>query len=113
VWLLGDEREVLVTDAPHDAAAVAEAVGNRRVVALACTHANADHLRVAPALAICSTPVIFRSRLHQVRGKYRWCIGLLTACLSEVGCTELHLVQESWALLTGAVSRSRAWAPFA
>jgi len=63
---------VLVTDAPHDAAAVAEAVGNRRAVALACTHANADHLRVAPALAICSTPVIFRSRLHQVRGKYRW-----------------------------------------
>ena len=50
-WLLGDEREVLVTDAPHDAAAVAEAVGNRRAVALACTHANADHLRVAPALA--------------------------------------------------------------
>jgi len=51
VWLLGDEREVLVTDAPHDAAAVAEAVGNRRVVALACTHAHDDHLRVAPALA--------------------------------------------------------------
>jgi len=60
-----------VTDAPHDAAAVAEAVGNRRAVALACTHANADHLRIAPALAICTT-VIFRSRLHQVRGKYRW-----------------------------------------
>ncbi len=51
MWLLGDEREVLVTDAPHDAAAVAEAVGNRRVVALACTHAHDDHLRVAPALA--------------------------------------------------------------
>ena len=67
MWLLGDEREVLVTDAPHDAAA--EAVGNRRVVALACTHAHADHLRVAPSLAICSTPVIFRSRLHQVRGE--------------------------------------------
>jgi len=29
---------------------------------------------------------------------YMWgtrCIGLLTACLSEVGCTELHLAQES------------------
>ncbi len=37
------------------------------------------------------------------------CIGLLTACLSEVGCTELHLARESCALLTGAVSRSRAW----
>ena len=37
------------------------------------------------------------------------CIGLLTACLSEVGCTELHLAQESCALPTGAVSRSRAW----
>jgi len=36
------------------------------------------------------------------------CIGLLAAYLSEVGCRELHLVQESCVLPTGAVSRSRA-----
>jgi len=41
------------------------------------------------------------------------CIGLLTACLSEVGCTELHLAQESVCTTPGAVSRSRAWGPFA
>ena len=48
-----------MTDAPHDAAAVAEAVGNRRVVALACTHAHDDHLRVAPALAERTNAPIF------------------------------------------------------
>lgn len=51
VWIVGDDHEVVVIDAPHDAAAIAEAVGNRRVVAIACTHAHDDHVRVAPALA--------------------------------------------------------------
>ncbi len=51
VWLLGDDDEVLVIDAPHDAQAIADAVGGRRVVAIACTHAHDDHVRVAPELA--------------------------------------------------------------
>jgi len=51
VWLLGDDDEVLVVDAPHDAAAIAAAVGDRRVVAIACTHAHDDHVRSAPELA--------------------------------------------------------------
>jgi len=51
VWLLGDDEEVLVVDAPHDADAIAAAVGNRRVVAIACTHAHDDHVRFAPELA--------------------------------------------------------------
>ena len=50
VWLLGDDDEVLVVDAPHDAEAIAAAVGDRTVVAIACTHAHDDHVRVAPAL---------------------------------------------------------------
>jgi glyoxylase-like metal-dependent hydrolase (beta-lactamase superfamily II) len=51
VWLVGDDNEVIVIDAPHDASAIASAVGGRRVVAIACTHAHDDHVRVAPALA--------------------------------------------------------------
>ncbi len=51
VWLLGDDDEVLVVDAPHDAGAIEAAVGGRRVVAIACTHAHDDHVRVAPELS--------------------------------------------------------------
>jgi glyoxylase-like metal-dependent hydrolase (beta-lactamase superfamily II) len=41
---------VLVLDAPHDADAIAQAVGDRTVVAIACTHAHDDHVRMAPEL---------------------------------------------------------------
>ena len=51
VWLLGDDDEVLLIDAPHDPDAIAAAVGARRVVAIACTHAHDDHVRSAPELA--------------------------------------------------------------
>jgi glyoxylase-like metal-dependent hydrolase (beta-lactamase superfamily II) len=51
VWIVGDEREVLVVDAAHDADAIAAAVGDRRVVAVVCTHGHNDHVGVAPELA--------------------------------------------------------------
>jgi glyoxylase-like metal-dependent hydrolase (beta-lactamase superfamily II) len=51
VWIVGDEREVIVVDAAHDADAIAAAVGDRRVVAVVCTHAHDDHVNQAPALA--------------------------------------------------------------
>ncbi|MFF0451578.1 MBL fold metallo-hydrolase [Streptomyces sp. NPDC004609] len=51
VWIVGDDREVLVIDAAHDADAIAEAVGDRTVVAVVCTHAHDDHVNAAPALA--------------------------------------------------------------
>lgn len=50
VWLLGDDEEVLVLDAPHDAGAIESAVAGRRVVAICCTHAHDDHVNVAPEL---------------------------------------------------------------
>jgi glyoxylase-like metal-dependent hydrolase (beta-lactamase superfamily II) len=51
VWVVGDDREVLVIDAAHDPDAIAEAVGDRRVAAVVCTHAHDDHVNSAPALA--------------------------------------------------------------
>lgn len=59
VWLVGDDSEVLVIDAPHDADAIAAAVGDRTVVAIACTHAHDDHVRFAPELAeMVSAPIL-------------------------------------------------------
>ena len=51
VWIVGDDREVIVIDAPHDVDAILDAVDGRRVLAIVCTHAHDDHVRYAPELA--------------------------------------------------------------
>ncbi|GAA4515401.1 MBL fold metallo-hydrolase [Actinoallomurus oryzae] len=51
VWLVGDDREVLVIDAAHDADAIAAAVGDRRLTAIVSTHAHNDHIDAAAELA--------------------------------------------------------------
>ncbi len=51
VWLIGDDKEVLVIDPAHDADAIARAVGDRQVVAILCTHGHDDHIDAAPELA--------------------------------------------------------------
>ncbi len=51
VWLVGDDSEVVVIDAAHDADAIAEAVGGRTLRAIVCTHAHNDHIDAAPELA--------------------------------------------------------------
>ncbi|MBB2909651.1 glyoxylase-like metal-dependent hydrolase (beta-lactamase superfamily II) [Streptosporangium becharense] len=51
VWLVGSAGEVLIIDAAHDAAAIAERVGDRRVTAIVCTHAHNDHINAAADLA--------------------------------------------------------------
>ncbi|MFF8283628.1 MBL fold metallo-hydrolase [Streptomyces albus] len=51
VWLVGDDDEVVVIDAAHDADAIAEAVGGRTLRAIVCTHAHNDHIDAAPELA--------------------------------------------------------------
>ncbi|KPI22553.1 beta-lactamase domain protein [Actinobacteria bacterium OV320] len=51
VWIIGDDEEVIVVDAAHDAGAIAEALGGRTLRAIVCTHAHNDHIDAAPALA--------------------------------------------------------------
>ena len=51
VWLVGDEREVVVIDAAHDPAAILAAVGGRRLSAIICTHGHNDHINAAPPVA--------------------------------------------------------------
>lgn len=50
IWVVGDDNECVVIDAPHDVDAILEVVGGRTVKAIICTHAHDDHVRVAPAL---------------------------------------------------------------
>jgi glyoxylase-like metal-dependent hydrolase (beta-lactamase superfamily II) len=50
VWLVGDDDEVLVIDAPHDEGPILEAIAGRRVTAIVLTHGHNDHLTAAPAL---------------------------------------------------------------
>ncbi|WP_433794659.1 MBL fold metallo-hydrolase [Actinoplanes sp. CA-252034] len=50
IWVVGDDDECVVIDAPHDVDAILEVVGDRRLVAIVCTHAHDDHVRVAPEL---------------------------------------------------------------
>ncbi|MFI7067482.1 MBL fold metallo-hydrolase [Kribbella sp. NPDC050124] len=50
IWVVGDDTECVVIDAPHDVDAILAVVGDRSVRAILCTHAHDDHVRVAPAL---------------------------------------------------------------
>jgi glyoxylase-like metal-dependent hydrolase (beta-lactamase superfamily II) len=50
VWVVGDDSECVVIDAPHDVGRILEVVGDRMVKAILCTHAHDDHVRVAPRL---------------------------------------------------------------
>jgi len=61
VWLVGDDSEVVVIDAAHDAQPILDAVGDRRVTAIVCTHAHNDHVNAAPALAAATAAPV---RLH-------------------------------------------------
>ena len=47
VWVVGDDTECVVIDAPHDVQAILEVVGDRKVLAVLCTHAHDDHVRFA------------------------------------------------------------------
>ena len=52
IWIVGDDNEVIVVDAAHDATAISDAVGGRHVVAVVCTHGHNDHITVAPQLGM-------------------------------------------------------------
>jgi glyoxylase-like metal-dependent hydrolase (beta-lactamase superfamily II) len=47
IWLVGDDEEVLIIDAAHEAGPIIEAIDDRRVVAIVCTHGHNDHINAA------------------------------------------------------------------
>jgi glyoxylase-like metal-dependent hydrolase (beta-lactamase superfamily II) len=50
-WIIGDDDDVIVIDPGHDAAKVLEAVGEREVAAVICTHGHPDHVTAAIEVA--------------------------------------------------------------
>ena len=51
VWVVGDDAECIVLDAPHSVEEILAVVDGRKVKAIVCTHAHDDHVRYAPELA--------------------------------------------------------------
>jgi glyoxylase-like metal-dependent hydrolase (beta-lactamase superfamily II) len=50
IWIVGDDREVVVIDAAHDHQPIIEAVHGRRVRAIVLTHGHNDHINAAVPL---------------------------------------------------------------
>jgi glyoxylase-like metal-dependent hydrolase (beta-lactamase superfamily II) len=69
VWLVGDDDEVVVIDAAHDAGTILAAIGDRRLSAIVCTHAHDDHVNAAPAVADATGAPIFLHPDDQVLWK--------------------------------------------
>ena len=51
VWVVGDDTDCVVIDAPHQVEPIAELIGDRNLLAVLCTHAHDDHVTVAGELA--------------------------------------------------------------
>jgi glyoxylase-like metal-dependent hydrolase (beta-lactamase superfamily II) len=51
VWIVGDDDEVIVIDPGDDAGGVLEAVGDREILAVICTHGHASHIAAAVEVA--------------------------------------------------------------
>src|SRR5207245_2591558 len=49
VWIVGDDSECIVIDPAHNPAAIVEAVGSRKVIAILLTHGHDDHISSAGA----------------------------------------------------------------
>jgi len=58
IWLVGDDREVVVFDAAHDHRPIVDAIRGRRVTAIVLTHGHNDHINAAvPLREVVDAPV--------------------------------------------------------
>jgi glyoxylase-like metal-dependent hydrolase (beta-lactamase superfamily II) len=104
IWVVGDDTECVVIDAPHSVDDILAVVGERRVKAIVCTHAHDDHVRVAPALR---ERVVAPIMLHPAdqplwelthggdaegRGGHLWDLDLADGLTIEVGGTTLQVL---------------------
>lgn len=97
VWVVGDDTECIVIDAPHSVDDILAVVGERRVKAIVCTHAHDDHVRVAPELR---EKVVAPILLHPddkplwelTHTQYLWDVDLADGQTLEVGGTTLQVL---------------------
>jgi glyoxylase-like metal-dependent hydrolase (beta-lactamase superfamily II) len=97
VWVVGDDHECVVIDAPHDVRRILAVVGERRVKAILCTHAHDDHVEVAPRLRTETQAPIF---LHPDDGPLwelthpteLWDVHLVEGQIVEVGDVRLQVL---------------------
>lgn len=97
VWVVGDDRECIVVDAPHDVEAILAVVGDRRVKAIVCTHAHDDHVRVAPRLRQeTQAPIFLHPDDRPVWGLTHpgelWDVDLADGQIIEVGDVRLQVL---------------------
>jgi glyoxylase-like metal-dependent hydrolase (beta-lactamase superfamily II) len=97
IWVVGDDAECVVIDAPHSVDDILAVVGERTVVAIVCTHAHDDHVRIAPALRdALGAPIL----LHPddaplwdlTHPRARWDVDLADGQVVEVAGTQLHVL---------------------
>jgi glyoxylase-like metal-dependent hydrolase (beta-lactamase superfamily II) len=97
VWVVGDDTECVVVDAPHDVEGILAVVGDRRVKAILCTHAHDDHVRVAPALrARVQAPILLhpddRPLWELTHSDELWDVDLADGDVIEVAGTTLRVL---------------------
>lgn len=67
IWLVGDDREVVVFDAAHDAPAIVAAINGRRVKAIVLTHGHNDHINAAvPLREAVDAPILLHVADHML-----------------------------------------------
>jgi glyoxylase-like metal-dependent hydrolase (beta-lactamase superfamily II) len=101
VWVVGDDEECIVIDAPHSVDDILAVVAGRKVKAIVCTHAHDDHVRFAPALReAVVAPILLHpadrplwelTHPQDVHG-YLWDVDLADEQLITVGGEEVRLL---------------------
>ena len=97
VWVVGDESECVVIDAPHSVEGILAVVGERRVKAIVCTHAHDDHIRVAPELREKTLAPIFlhpddRPLWELTHTDHLWDVDLADGQTLTIGEATLHVL---------------------
>lgn len=97
VWVVGDDTECVVIDAPHDVEAIRAVIGSRTLKAIVCTHAHDDHVRVAPALREATgAPILLHPDDQPVweltHPDQLWDVDLADGQAIEVGGTTLEVL---------------------